>query len=124
MGTVNAIIASVLLAGAASADATLVMVEQSGCIYCGRWDAEIAPTWPKTDEGRRAPLRRVNLHDLPDDIDFRSKPRLTPTFLVVIDGVERARIEGYMGDEFFWHRVGGILEEAGVPALPADDDGG
>lgn len=93
----------------------MVMVEQAGCIYCARWDREIAPIWPKTEEGRAAPLRRVDIHDLPDDIEFASRPVLTPTFVLTIDGVEQARLEGYAGDEFFWVLTRDMLEDAGVP---------
>lgn len=91
--------------------AELVMVEQPGCHWCERWDAEIAPTYPKTDEGALAPLRRVDLHDLPEDIRFRSPPVFTPTFVLVQDGQELARLEGYAGDEFFWYLLSQILDE-------------
>ena len=90
--------------------AELVMVEQAGCIYCARWDAQIAPKYPKTDEGRRAPLRRVDLHKLPDDIAFTSRPVFTPTFVLVEDGRELGRIEGYAGEDFFWFLLAQLLE--------------
>lgn len=99
----------------AVAEVRMVMVEQHGCIYCARWDKEIAPVWPKTEEGRAAPLRRVDLNDLPDDIAFESTPRLTPTFVLTIDGVEAGRLTGYTGDLFFWPLVRDVIEEAGVP---------
>lgn len=90
--------------------AELVMVEQNGCHWCERWDAEIAPIYPKTDEGQRAPLRRVDLRDLPDDILFRSPPVFTPTFVLVEAGQELGRLEGYNGDEFFWFLLTQLLE--------------
>ena len=31
--------------------AELVMMEQPGCVWCARFNAEIAPAYPKTDEG-------------------------------------------------------------------------
>jgi hypothetical protein len=83
--------------------AALVMVEQQGCIYCARWNAEIAPIYPKTPEGHFAPLRRIDLHDpRPDDLTFDGPLVITPTFVLTIDGHEVARIEGYGGDELFW----------------------
>ena len=88
----------------------LVMVEQPGCQYCARWDAEIAPTYPKTPEAALAPLRRIDLHAaLPDDLTFARPAVFTPTFVVVRDGVEVGRIEGYPGDAFFWGLLGQIL---------------
>ena len=99
--------------------AELVMVEQRGCHWCAQWDAEIAPIYPKTDEGARAPLRRVQMRDLPDDIDFASRPVFTPTFVLVEDGRELGRIEGYAGDEFFWFVLGQLLDaHPDATALP------
>ena len=53
--------------GSARAD-QLVMVERDGCHWCARWNKEIAHIYPKTEEGLRAPLLRVNLRDLPEEI--------------------------------------------------------
>jgi len=95
----------------AALPADLVMVEQDGCHWCARWDKEISHIYPKTEEGKRAPLRRVNLRDLPQDIDFMTRPVFTPTFVLVEDGKELGRIEGYAGDEFFWFLLGRLLDE-------------
>jgi hypothetical protein len=86
------------------------MVEQRGCHWCAQWNEEIAPIYPKTDEGARAPLRRVMIGDLPDDIDFASRPVFTPTFVLVHEGRELGRMEGYAGDEFFWFLLGQLLD--------------
>jgi thioredoxin-related protein len=90
--------------------AELVMVEQHGCHWCAQWNAEIAPIYPKTDQGARAPLRRVQIRDLPDDIDFTSRPVFTPTFVLVHEGRELGRLEGYAGDEFFWFTLEKLLD--------------
>ncbi len=82
--------------------ADLVMVEQPGCAWCARWDAEIAPAYPKTAEGRFAPLQRVQLRALPGDLEIARRVVFTPTFLIVEDGREIARLEGYPGEDFFW----------------------
>lgn len=101
-----------LAAWPAWAEMTLVMVEQDGCVWCARWDAEIAPAWPKTEVGQDAPLRRVDLHALPDDVAFDSRPRLTPTFVLVRDGAEIGRLEGYPGADFFWPVIESIVAGA------------
>jgi hypothetical protein len=81
----------------------LIMVEQDGCAYCARWNAEIADIYPKTPEGKFAPLRRIDLRAEPlRDITFKGPLAITPTFVLVTDGIEQARIEGYGGDEMFW----------------------
>ncbi len=99
------------LAGPAAA-AELVMVEEAGCIWCARWNAEIAPAYPNTEEGRTAPLRRIDLNGpRPADIAFDAPLRITPTFVLVDDSEEVARMEGYAGDEFFWHILGQMLHK-------------
>ena len=96
---------------AVSVSATeLVMVEQHGCHWCEKWNAEISHIYPKTEAGARAPLRRVNLRDLPSDITFASRPVFTPTFVLVDDGEELARMEGYSGDIFFWFLLEKMLD--------------
>jgi hypothetical protein len=80
----------------------LVMVEEQGCVWCARWNTEIAPAYPKTDEGQFAPLRRVDIRALPVEFKPTRRVSFTPTFLLVVDGAEVARIEGYPGEDFFW----------------------
>ena len=90
---------------------TMVMVEQHGCIYCQRWNAEAAPAWPNTEVGQAAPLRRVDRYGLPDDLTFASRPVFTPTFVLMRDGVELSRVEGY-DPQFFWPMVERLVDEA------------
>lgn len=82
--------------------AELLMIEEPGCMWCARWNAEIAPAYPNTAEGRFAPLRRADIRDLPPDLRLRRRVTFTPTFLLVEDGQELDRLEGYPGDNFFW----------------------
>ena len=99
-----------LMLSALSARAVeLVMVEQAGCIYCARWDAEIAPAYPNTAEGRFAPLRRVDLRAIPPELETARRVLFTPTFLLVEDNRELARLEGYPGDQFFWPLLDELL---------------
>ncbi len=88
----------------------LVMVEQPGCAWCARWNAEVGPAYPNTPEGRFAPLRRVQLRDpLPDGMTFARRAVFTPTFVLLVDGAEVGRIEGYPGEDFFWGLLGRML---------------
>lgn len=99
----------------AAADAELVMVEEHGCVWCERWNSELSAIYPKTVEGKAAPLRRMDIHDTrPDDIEFARSLHFTPTFVLVVDGVEKGRIEGYPGEDFFWGLLGRMLTDAGV----------
>lgn len=87
----------------------LVMVEEDGCVWCERWNAEIAPAYPKSAEGQFAPLRRVDITAIPNDLTPTRRVNFTPTFLLVLNGQELARIEGYPGDNFFWPLLGRML---------------
>lgn len=90
----------------------LVMVEQPGCVYCERWDHEISEIYPKTAVGRHAPLRRAQLHEpAPDGITYARRITYTPTFVVINQGHEIARIEGYPGEDFFWVLLERLLAE-------------
>lgn len=96
-----------------AADLALLMFEQPGCIYCARWNAEIAPAYPKTAEGRAAPLRRLQLRDdLDPSLRLAAPPVFTPTFVLMQDGVERGRIEGYPGPDFFWPLLADLIASA------------
>jgi hypothetical protein len=103
----TALCAVVVLAGAVDA-AELFMYRRAGCPWCATWDREIGPIYPKTDIGRRLPLRMVDLDrgDAPA-VRTRSPVRYTPTFVLVENGLEIGRIEGYPGEAFFW----GLLEQ-------------
>jgi len=90
--------------------AELVMLERPGCAWCLRWDREIAPIYPKTAEGRQAPLRRVDItQPWPSDLTDIASDQYTPTFIVVENGVEIARLRGYPGEHFFWPMLSEML---------------
>ncbi len=98
-----------LLLALPAAATELVMVEQEGCEWCERWNEEIAPAYPKTTEGKFAPLRRVDLFAMPTDLTIVRRVNFTPTFLIVQDGREIARLEGYPGADFFWPVLANLL---------------
>ncbi len=95
-----------------AADFRLIMVEQPGCTYCAMWDHEIGPAYPNTAEGRFAPLERAQLRDgAPQGVTYDRRVLLTPTFILVRDGSEIARMEGYVGEDFFWPVYARFLEQ-------------
>ena len=118
-----ALLAALVLALPASAEVNLVMVEEEGCIWCARWNRDVSVEYPKTAEGQAAPLRRVDIGAIPDDLSLVSRPQFTPTFILVRDGAELARLEGYPGEDFFWGLLGRMLTDAGIAFdQPGPDD--
>ncbi|MCZ7656570.1 MAG: transcriptional regulator [Xanthobacteraceae bacterium] len=112
-----AVFALLALALAPARAAELVMFEQRGCAWCAAFDREIAPTYPRTAEGRRAPLRRVDLgKPLPADLAFVAVERLTPVFVLVDAGREIGRIRGYPGEDHFWGLIGELIARLDRPA--------
>lgn len=99
--------------------AELLVLEQPGCAWCARFDSEIAPGYPHTAEGRRAPLRRIDVTESwPADLVAIAPERLTPTFVLLSDdGAEVARLRGYPGDNFFWPLLAEMLEKLGRPTM-------
>ena len=108
----GALAVSLLTTSAAAGEIRLIMVEQPGCAYCAAWDDQIAPAYPKTAEGRFAPLMRADLHmGPPEGITYARRVNFTPTFILIDDGVEIARMEGYVGEDFFWPVYAKLLED-------------
>ena len=104
---------AILVSAPAFADMQLVIVGEQGCSWCDQWNEEISEIYPKTAEGKRAPLRRIDIHDtLPKDLSFSLGLNFTPTFVLVVHGVERGRIEGYPGEDFFWGLLAVLIDEA------------
>ena len=82
----------------AMAETKLVMVEEDGCMWCARWNEEISATYPKTPEGRAAPLERIDMRGpRPEDVTLA-----------------RPRIEGYPGEDFFWGLLNQMLNRAEI----------
>ena len=97
------------------AETYLLMAEEAGCYWCARWNEEISHIYPKTAEGRTAPLQRYDLHSETPDVIFTQRVRFTPTFILVEDGAEVGRIEGYPGEDFFWGLLTMMFERAEIP---------
>lgn len=92
--------------------AELIMIEQEHCPWCEAWNDEIGGIYHKTTEGKRAPLRRIDIHEEPpEDLKEMTRGNYTPTFVLWDNGKEVARLRGYPGDEFFWYLLGQMLDK-------------
>jgi len=118
--------AIVLLLASPGRAAELIMFEQKGCVWCEKFDREIAPAYARTPEGTRAPLRRLDIgRPLPADLAFVQRERFTPVFVLVDQGREFGRIRGYPGDIFFWGLLANMIERLDRgEAAPSEKAGG
>jgi hypothetical protein len=104
-----------LVLSAQASAAELLMFRRAGCPWCAKWDQAIAPVYPQTEEAKHAPLRTVDLdHASVPEVSLARPVRYTPTFVLVDQGREVGRIEGYPGEDFFW----GLLDDL-IAKLPA-----
>ncbi len=118
---VLAALIGVALTAAPARAAELVMFEDAGCMWCARFNAEIGPIYSKTDEGRRAPLRRVDSGKaLPAELGFIETERYTPVFVLVDGGREIGRIRGYPGEDHFWGLLGMLLKKLDQPGTGSE----
>jgi Thioredoxin-like domain len=105
-----AALAASMLWPALSRASELVMFEQGGCVWCARWNRDVAPVYGKTAEAKTLPLRRVDIGQQNSaGVALTGPVRYTPTFVVVDDGREIGRITGYVNDESFWGLLDALM---------------
>ena len=105
------IVLCVLSASIETRAAELVMFEHRGCLWCARWHAEVGGAYSRTSEGKRAPLRRLDLARAAGaGVQFAAPVAVSPTFVLVDQGREIGRIVGYPGADFFWGLVSELVE--------------
>jgi hypothetical protein len=106
------LVAAILLTPQTASAAELVMIDREGCGYCIAWKKQIGPASPNTDLGPFAPLRVVYIREgAPAGVTFDRPVLFTPTFILIDDGRELGRIEGYPGEDFFWGLLEKMLKE-------------
>jgi hypothetical protein len=103
-------IALLLALASAAQAAELVMFRRDGCPWCAMWDREIGPIYGKTEVGRRAPLRILDLDRGTGGIRTHGPIHYTPTFVLVENGEEVGRIEGYPGNDFFFDLLQNLVQ--------------
>lgn len=92
--------------------AELVMFRKDGCPWCAAWEREVGPAYPKTAEGQRAPLRRIDIGaPRPEGLQLDKPVVFTPTFVLAESGQEVGRITGYPGEASFWALLEDLLDE-------------
>ena len=91
--------------------AELIMVEQQGCYYCLEWKDQLGHIYPKTPEGKYAPLKTIDITEVDQLKGLQRDVIFTPTFVLMEDNKELGRLEGYSSEDFFWELLEVILEK-------------
>ena len=90
----------------------LIMFETKGCIWCKKWHEDVGSVYSRTEEGKIAPLRQIEMiEDFHDQLKLKALVTVSPTFVLVAERNEVGRIIGYPGDEFFWFLLSELLEK-------------
>ena len=98
----------------------LVMFRQAFCEACSLWDKEVGQVYAKTQSGRKAPIRNIDIHaERPGELARIGPVIYTPTFVLVDGGQEIGRIVGYGGEDFFWGLLDQLIERLPDPELSA-----
>ena len=91
--------------------AELIMVEQQGCYYCLEWKDQLGHIYPKTPEGKYAPLKTVDITEVDKLKGLQRDVIFTPTFVLMENDRELGRLEGYSSEDFFWELLEVILKK-------------
>ena len=121
---IEALVASFMWLGAQAASAAeLIMFETAGCPWCALWNREAGVAYPKTAEGRRAPLRRLDLSEAKTiGVTFAAPVNASPTFVLVDGDREVGRITGYPGADFFWGLLDAMLQKLDTKSASASPE--
>lgn len=108
------------LASNARRDGLRLMAVTSGdCAASTAWLAETAPDLAQTEAGR-LPLLLVDLNGpYPDGLLLDGRPRVTPTFILLRQGAELTRFEGYHGKDHFHATLKALVKTLGQTAQGA-----
>ncbi len=93
---------------------TLLLVETETCGWCKRFRRDVMPTYGDSVQAMRAPLRTVDLRDLPaQGYRLKASVKAVPTFILVDrNGQELDRVRGYPGSgRPFYDAVDRMLQQ-------------
>ena len=87
----------------AVADIRLIMVTSDHCPYCRAWELDIGTVYDKSSYAKTLPLTRVEIGSkMPGGLTLQKPVVGTPTFLIIHNGREINRRNGYFDAEMFW----------------------
>lgn len=109
---VLAVLVAVLVAAPRPAAALeLIMFKAEHCGWCEKWEKDIGGAYPLTEEGKKAPLRRVDKSEAGAFENLERGITFTPTFVLLDEGREVGRITGYPGPDFFFPMLNSLFDK-------------
>ena len=92
--------------------AELLVIEDKRCAPCLLFDRQVAAIYARTTEGASVPLRKLPFGRVPPaPYGFVGAASVAPTFVLVDEGREIGRFEGYSSDELFWMSLTALLQK-------------
>ena len=87
----------------AAADSQLIMVTSDYCPSCQAWELDVGKVYDKSPYATTLPLTRAEIGGkMPGGVTFQKPVVGTPTFLIIHNGQEIGRQNGYIDAEMFW----------------------
>ena len=91
----------------------LIVLEAPNCIYCRIFRRDVLPSYQKSKRAGELPIRFLDLNDpAADKLKLSSTVTIVPTVVLMRDGAEAGRIDGYTGPEAFFQSVARMLGSA------------
>lgn len=91
----------------------LLVFEVEGCVYCEVLRRDVFPRYRAAPASATAPMRFVDINKVDTDtLALRGALRVVPTVVLMKDGKEVERIDGYTGPEMFFQLVARMIEKA------------
>lgn len=91
----------------------IVVIEASSCTYCQVFRRDVAPSYQASPRAQSVPLRYVDVGaPSVDKLALSSPLTVVPTVLILVDGREKGRIDGYAGPKIFFDLVREVLGPA------------
>ncbi len=122
MRSIYLTLAFLIFATPAYSASELIMFTSPYCEWCDLWEKEVGVVYHKTRESHIAPVRRVDIHGSPPDDLKQIRPVIyTPTFVLIDNGKEFGRINGYPGEGHFWGLLDEMVEKLPIPLRACDE---
>lgn len=90
----------------------IIAFEAQGCTYCAHFRKDIARSYERSERSKRAPVRYLDVKaGEVANLKLAGAITLLPTAVILRDGIEIGRIDGYTGRENFYRVLDTLVPE-------------